>query len=696
MARQSHPVTLALTTLAPLCALLLGSLAAASTDVPRTHAASAPVSPRSTGAKAPRAPHAHAHRAPTHRMHRFGLVLSAPFAPVSGTRASFGHSGMALARRSGLLPRVAVRTDDTPLDGTAPPASDMTPTPIPTPMPVPASLPPSVDLSRYDPPVGNQDALHSCTSWAIGYYLRGWYARRDGYYPGGDAATGGFAPMYLYSQVAWSGDGSSFTDNLNILQAQGIAPRIAYAQGDDNGADRPTPAEQQTAAPYRISGYSYLLPRTGPLQQQIEGSIAGGDPVVLAVPVYSNFDAADATHYLIDGTPGALEGYHAVFASHYDEQGVWVLNQWGTDWGRGGYAELSWAFVNGHVPGGVAMRPAASIPATNTPTSITTATATALPPTAQPSATTQPDYATPATTTPATEGSTGTPTTTDPPGARVTTPTAVTTIVAPTGGMAGHHGRHGRHRRGHGRPVLLCRPQAGADCTNVAGYTLRAAAETRRYPGLAYTSVGAQWTVPAAPLAVTANGDGYTAVRAFVGLGRRGVGVIRVGVSAEWRDGRPRYAFFTQYDDRNGPGSAPLALPDGPAVGQGQMVSVRLTYHGRGVVDVLVANRTTGRSRHYPRMTVPAADYARGAEAYVSFEEPYDYRPLPAPLLFTRVRVVGAYHGGVVTNGLGNHVRLRDRMVDRGDTVVAEPGAVDTRTDGFTVYNAAVSARVSL
>lgn len=689
MARQSHPVTLALTTLAPMCALLLGSLTA-SIGAPRTHAASAPLSPRSTGATAPRAP-----RAQAHRMHRFGLVLSAPFAPLDGARASFGHGGAALARRSGLLPGIAAPTDDMPLDSATPPASNMTPTASSSPMPVPASLPPGVDLSRYDPPVGNQDALHSCTSWAIGYYLRGWYARRDGYYPGGDAATGGFAPMYLYSQVTRSGDGSSFTDNLSILQAQGIAPRIDYAQGDDNGVDQPTPAEQQAAAPYRISGYSYLLPRTGPLQQQIEGSIAGGDPVVLAVPVYSNFDAADATHYLIDGTPGALEGYHAVFASHYDEQGVWVLNQWGTDWGRDGYAELSWAFVNGHVPGGVAMRPTAAIPATNTPTSIATATATAFPPTAQPSATTQPDYATPATTTPATEGSTGTPTTTSPPGARVTTPTTIATIAAPTGGRAGHQRRHSRRGRGRGGLVQPCRPQAGADCTNVAGYTLRAAAEARRYPGLAYTSIAAQWTVPAAPPAVTANGDGdgYTAARAFVGLGRRGVGVIRAGVSAEWRDGRPRYAFFTQYDDRHGTGSEPLALPDGLAVGRGQAVSVRLTYRGRGVVDVLVANRTTGRSRHYPRIAMPAADYARGADAYVSFDEPYHYRPLSAPLLFTRVRVVGAYHGGVVAGGLGGHVRLRDRMVDSGDTVVAEPGAVDTRTDGFTVYNVAVSAR---
>src|SRR3989442_1386843 len=62
--------------------------------------------------------------------------------------------------------------------------------------------PASVDLSQSNPPVGDPGSVASCASWATGYYLRGWYARRDGYYPaGGPGGTGSFAPMYLYSQI---------------------------------------------------------------------------------------------------------------------------------------------------------------------------------------------------------------------------------------------------------------------------------------------------------------------------------------------------------------------------------------------------------------------------------------------------------------------------------------------------------------
>jgi hypothetical protein len=37
-----------------------------------------------------------------------------------------------------------------------------------------ASLPNSVDLSQWDPPVGDQGQVGSCVSWAVGYYYRYW------------------------------------------------------------------------------------------------------------------------------------------------------------------------------------------------------------------------------------------------------------------------------------------------------------------------------------------------------------------------------------------------------------------------------------------------------------------------------------------------------------------------------------------
>jgi hypothetical protein len=52
-----------------------------------------------------------------------------------------------------------------------------------------------------------------------------------------------------------------------------------------------------------------------------------------------------------------FDGYHGVFAVKYDANGLWIQNSWGTDWGLHGYAELSWAFVNGYVEQAVTMVP---------------------------------------------------------------------------------------------------------------------------------------------------------------------------------------------------------------------------------------------------------------------------------------------------------------------------------------------------
>jgi len=81
-----------------------------------------------------------------------------------------------------------------------------------------AAAPAAVDLSQYAPPVGDQAGVNSCAAWATGYYLRGWYAKRDGYFSaGGSGATGSFAPMFLYSQIVHGQNiGTSFGDNFTI------------------------------------------------------------------------------------------------------------------------------------------------------------------------------------------------------------------------------------------------------------------------------------------------------------------------------------------------------------------------------------------------------------------------------------------------------------------------------------------------
>lgn len=209
-------------------------------------------------------------------------------------------------------------------------------------------LPLTVDLSRFAPPVADQGALNDCGSWAIGYYLRGWYAVRAGNYPSSPGAQGGFAPMYLYSQVARGSDGGgTLEDNLDLLVDQGIAPRSAYYQGDGDTHDAPTQAERLAARPFRIGTYTDVLAgRTGAAAATaIRHALDAGMPLVLSVNVYQPLLDAAGARPLIERGHGHILGYHALFALAYDRAGVWVENSWGTGWGRGGWAELSWDFI---------------------------------------------------------------------------------------------------------------------------------------------------------------------------------------------------------------------------------------------------------------------------------------------------------------------------------------------------------------
>lgn len=291
-----------------------------------------------------------------------------------------------------------------------------------SPVTVTGTLPPAVDLSADSPPVANQGDVNSCVSWVTGYYLRGWYARRDGYYPsGGPDGAGGFAPMYLFSQATKGHDaGTTFNSNLDLMVSQGIDTRADYTQGDTDYATQPTAAEQAGAAAYKIAGYTTLFvgPNQGPsAQQAIEASLSGGNPVALGLPVYDNFWNADATHYYIDvSNLGTDHGNHAVFASKYDANGLWVENQWGTGWGLNGWVELSWAFVNQYVWQAVSIQPAAPpagnvLPAMSTPAP-STATSTSVPPvvTSTPAVTDTPVLSGAVSVTPVSSAPAGTPT----------------------------------------------------------------------------------------------------------------------------------------------------------------------------------------------------------------------------------------------------------------------------------------------
>ena len=179
----------------------------------------------------------------------------------------------------------------------------------------------------------------------------------------------GFAPMYLYSQlVGGQNVGTSFADNLDLEQNQGIDTQADYAQGNYDYADLPTADETRQAAAYRIRSWTSSNQTGLSVADWIRSSLAAGNPVVIGIPVYSNFwNATSNSYFITDQVSGDSSGDHALFAPAYDQNGLWIANSWGTGWGLNGWAELSWSFVSTYVDSAVAEAPAGPAPTLPTP-----------------------------------------------------------------------------------------------------------------------------------------------------------------------------------------------------------------------------------------------------------------------------------------------------------------------------------------
>jgi hypothetical protein len=212
------------------------------------------------------------------------------------------------------------------------------------------SLPDSVDLSRFNPPVGSQAAEEDCTAWATGYYLRGWYAKRDGYYP-----LSGFAALFTYDQAAHASDATSsgettFRSNLDIQILEGLDTQGDYFEPHrpDGAVYTVADSALTNAARYKIArGYTdYTKQDSTDFINYIKQQLASQNPLALGLYTSPGFDNAGLPGYsaLITDT-SKNTGAHALFAYGYDQQGLLVENEWGTDWGNAGYAELSWGYV---------------------------------------------------------------------------------------------------------------------------------------------------------------------------------------------------------------------------------------------------------------------------------------------------------------------------------------------------------------
>jgi hypothetical protein len=221
-----------------------------------------------------------------------------------------------------------------------------------------ASVAEKLDISKYAPHVGNQEAFSDCVDWAEGHSSMAWWTSKKG------RSGNPFNPLFLYSLVTdekCSG-GSTLESVASLLKSKGDAPRADYGA---TTCHEPSQSALDAASKHETSDYRYRWPLDkyyvcGPPrfprpcaysnENAVRLSLPDG-PIVIAIQVYNEFENANDTHYIV-GLPKSgskYRGNHAVTVMKYDKRGAWIQNQWGTSWGKRGWALLTWDFINsGH------------------------------------------------------------------------------------------------------------------------------------------------------------------------------------------------------------------------------------------------------------------------------------------------------------------------------------------------------------
>lgn len=213
-----------------------------------------------------------------------------------------------------------------------------------------AFLPPRVDLSDRLPRPGDQGNVGSCSSWAIGYAARAYYAN---FYEGRALSRSENIPSpgFLYaiarskSAPASCKQGSSLVDNVNVLTTGALSLK-EFPYSRSSSCLPPPPASViALARDFKADGLVVLNAKN---IEDIRGKLAQGDPVVISYHTSRSFHRHRGSRTYDDPTfvnkDDDYNGWHAMTLIGYDDsrQAFRLINSWGRGWGDRGYAWISY------------------------------------------------------------------------------------------------------------------------------------------------------------------------------------------------------------------------------------------------------------------------------------------------------------------------------------------------------------------
>ena len=160
-------------------------------------------------------------------------------------------------------------------------------------------------FEKYIKTVKDQGQTSMCVPFSISQIVE-WYWRTSGMKNPQMDKSGFYAQRAIKSS-----NGMSFKEALELMMNKGYVLDKIHTE--------------------RIYGYCRI-----PSKLLMQDCLVAYAPFLIGVPVY------DSTTTEFWKPSGTMEGYHAVVAVGFDDEGLRILNSWGTSYGEGGFANFPW------------------------------------------------------------------------------------------------------------------------------------------------------------------------------------------------------------------------------------------------------------------------------------------------------------------------------------------------------------------
>jgi len=210
-------------------------------------------------------------------------------------------------------------------------------------------------LKAYCPKVQNQGDLATCVGWSVGYAaLSIQHAVNNDWRGQGDLITKyAFSSYFVFNQIKMSEEGcggGAFVDSaMTLLQKKGNLTALEFNQEINNCSRLPTPEELEKASKNTILDYSMLFKKEASYQVKITKtklSLLENKPVILGLMTPRSFVSPKMRGAAMWQPRESERGFfgHALVVIGFDDakNAFEVMNSWGEEWGKAGFAWIGY------------------------------------------------------------------------------------------------------------------------------------------------------------------------------------------------------------------------------------------------------------------------------------------------------------------------------------------------------------------